>query len=400
MTSKGNIFVVSIVLLAALGLIAAEPSAQPVGEGGRIETEPVVAAPEVAQQFAVAGSASRLIPYQGLLTNLSNDPVANGAYSLVFSLYDVAEGGGPLWTETHPAVAVTGGRFSIMLGSVTSLGVAFDTSLYLGIAVNGGAGMIPRKEFVPAMYAHEAGDAATLGGKLPGELMPVGSILPFAGPTPPDGWLLCDGAALASADYTALYNVIGHGWGGTDTNFRLPDLRGAFLRGVLGEGEDNRKCFFSSGGGVVPGSSCITTACPAGQDCRPYRAPDAADRVNGTGGNTGNAVGSYQGDTTKLRFLGTDTESNHNHGGTATTSGSKHQHDYPVSTAASGDCNWAECVSGGTIHWKQTLSNDPRSTHTHDFITSSDGSHNHSLTGGGRETRPFNKYVHLIIKYR
>jgi hypothetical protein len=65
---------------------------------------------------------------------------------------------------------------------------------------------------------------------------PVGSITAFAGPSDrvPAGWLICDGRLLESTDeeYQALYQVIGTYWGSSGTRFRLPDLRGEFLRGV------------------------------------------------------------------------------------------------------------------------------------------------------------------------
>lgn len=68
--------------------------------------------------------------------------------------------------------------------------------------------------------------------------VPVGTILPFAGEsnTVPEGWLLCDGTELNAVTYTQyqdLYNVIGNNLGGTaNYNFKVPDLRGQFLRGA------------------------------------------------------------------------------------------------------------------------------------------------------------------------
>jgi len=66
--------------------------------------------------------------------------------------------------------------------------------------------------------------------------VPVGTILPFAGPTPPTGYLLCDGAEVLRSDYPTLYSVIGNVYvngplQGTGT-FKLPDLRGRFALGI------------------------------------------------------------------------------------------------------------------------------------------------------------------------
>lgn len=64
-------------------------------------------------------------------------------------------------------------------------------------------------------------------------LMPVGIVAPFAGPTAPDGWLLCYGQAVSRTTYAALYNVLGgqHGSGDGSTTFNLPDLRGRVAAG-------------------------------------------------------------------------------------------------------------------------------------------------------------------------
>lgn len=68
----------------------------------------------------------------------------------------------------------------------------------------------------------------------------TGTIQPHAGPTAPEGHLLCDGSIVNIADYPKLYAVIGTSWGhGNEVSpgvsdgltFHLPDLRGRFLRG-------------------------------------------------------------------------------------------------------------------------------------------------------------------------
>ena len=54
----------------------------------------------------------------------------------------------------------------------------------------------------------------------------IGVVLPFAGVSPPTGWLLCYGQTLDTADYPALFAVIAYTYGGTGTSFNLPDMRG------------------------------------------------------------------------------------------------------------------------------------------------------------------------------
>lgn len=60
----------------------------------------------------------------------------------------------------------------------------------------------------------------------------AGIISLFAGSTPPDGWLLCDGSSLATADYPDLFTAIGYTYGGSGSSFNLPDLRDRFPVGA------------------------------------------------------------------------------------------------------------------------------------------------------------------------
>ncbi|MBV8046455.1 MAG: tail fiber protein [Paludibacterium sp.] len=125
-------------------------------------------------------------------------------------------------------------------------------------------------------------------------MLPVGAILPYAAPVNatdgspqqgyPDaasraydlhlsrqGWLVCDGRALAVARYPELFRVIGHIYGQAGAGFfLLPDYRGRGLRGVNygAEGPDQR-----------------------------LRDPDATQRLpSGDGGWQGNQVGTVQDD--------------------------------------------------------------------------------------------------------
>lgn len=72
--------------------------------------------------------------------------------------------------------------------------------------------------------------------------MPLGMISAFGLETLPAdaNWLECNGAELLIADYQALYGAIGNAFGlGNPGYFKLPDLRGEFLRGWdHGRGKD------------------------------------------------------------------------------------------------------------------------------------------------------------------
>ena len=67
--------------------------------------------------------------------------------------------------------------------------------------------------------------------------MPVGAIIPFAGSTVPEGWLLCDGSTVSRADYSDLFDVIGttYGIGDGSTTFALPSLADRAALGVSGD---------------------------------------------------------------------------------------------------------------------------------------------------------------------
>ena len=67
-----------------------------------------------------------------------------------------------------------------------------------------------------------------VSGKL--NFMPAGTIMPYAGITPPAGWLLCNGASTSTLLYPILAGVVGtnYGIGGAGT-FVLPDLRNTLI---------------------------------------------------------------------------------------------------------------------------------------------------------------------------
>ncbi|MFT4018921.1 MAG: phage tail protein [Agriterribacter sp.] len=71
---------------------------------------------------------------------------------------------------------------------------------------------------------------------------PVGTVLAFAGNIDkiPAGWKLCNGDTLPIHGNEEIFNIVGYNWGkGNNSDFKLPDFRGVFLRGVsLNSGND------------------------------------------------------------------------------------------------------------------------------------------------------------------
>lgn len=121
----------------------------------------------VALALGLAAAASHAalpasIGYQGQLTQVGGGGPLPGPARLEFRLYDAASGGVPLWTETHPAVVLASGVFSVQLGSATPLGLPFDRPYYLGVSVNGAAELAPRTPLSSAPYAMHAQSAQTI----------------------------------------------------------------------------------------------------------------------------------------------------------------------------------------------------------------------------------------------
>jgi|TARA_R110000787_G_scaffold277477_1_gene386844 microcystin-dependent protein len=74
------------------------------------------------------------------------------------------------------------------------------------------------------------------GGGSGGGSVPVATILPFAGVSAPDGFMLCDGAELLASENADLFSAIGttYGVGQAPGSFKLPDFRG---RAPIGAGQ-------------------------------------------------------------------------------------------------------------------------------------------------------------------
>ncbi len=164
---------------------------------------------------------------------------------------------------------------------------------------------------------------------------PSGSIIMYGGATAPSGYLLCDGTSYLQSSYPTLFAAISTAFGSADgTHFNVPDFRGLFPRGVLGTG---------------PGTND----------------PDSSTRsAYITGGNSGNAVGSYQ--------------SNQNLSHTHSDAG--HTHGVPYG------------VTGGST----TSNTTPNLSRASAF--SSDTGYANIQASGGNQSNPNNLYVNFIIK--
>lgn len=210
--------------------------------------------------------------YQAVVRNVDGILLANSNVTLRVSLYPGQMAASPTWVETHSVQTDMYGSFGITVGhgtrATSSVAANFAdvnfASVYYWMKIEIMEGSSYREvsyaQLPSAPYCEVAHNAAAV---------PAGCIMPFAGPVSniPAGWMLCDGSEVSRSTYANLYNTIGVAWGtgNGSTTFNLPDLRGMFLRGL------------------------------AGTDT--VGDPDANTRLaNAHGGNSGNNVGSYQGD--------------------------------------------------------------------------------------------------------
>jgi len=198
------------------------------------------------------------INYQGYITDDVGDPI-NDTLSMTFRIYSISAGGSELWNENHPAVEVDAGLFNEVLGISNPIPdslFALGQSRWLELQVEAQT-MSPRTEITSVAYAYRSvktdtadyalnappdGDWVISGNDMysavPGSVgigtitpdaklhvdgrvkdqtgfvMPVGAVLPYAGSSPPEGWLLCDGSSLGTASYPDLFSVIGYTYGG------------------------------------------------------------------------------------------------------------------------------------------------------------------------------------------
>jgi len=98
-------------------------------------------------------ATAQTIAVQGVLRDPKGRTVDDGYYKVIFSIYQDQSEGTALWTETHPSLRTNNGLFVAKLGTYGALDVAFDTTYYLGIAIEGRAEISPRMELSLAPYA-------------------------------------------------------------------------------------------------------------------------------------------------------------------------------------------------------------------------------------------------------
>jgi len=125
----------------------------------------IAALPSGAHAPGQAAPPARLT-YQGHLLDASGDPIADGTYTMAFSLWDAATDGTQVWGPEEQEVTTEDGFFAVLLGTTLPLDPASLTApLYLEIAVEGET-LSPRQELASVAFALLAAhaDAAPWSG--------------------------------------------------------------------------------------------------------------------------------------------------------------------------------------------------------------------------------------------
>ena len=106
---------------------------------------------------SVYAQIPRTISYQGILTDNTGTPKADGNYEIKFSLYDVNTGGEAFWYESK-TLTLKNGLFSTELGDVNPLTatIKFDRPYWLGVQIGNEAELPKRIPFSSNAYSFTA----------------------------------------------------------------------------------------------------------------------------------------------------------------------------------------------------------------------------------------------------
>ncbi|MGJ8666706.1 MAG: tail fiber protein [Patiriisocius sp.] len=154
------------------------------------------------------------IPVQGIARDNNGTARINEQIILNLELYYV-EGGNEtlLYTPAQQETLTTDnfGVFSTIVNTAGRRPVFASKTIFLRIKEGGNTISDEQLNSVPYAIAADNG-------------VPTGAVMPFVGATAPEGWLICDGAAIPNGQqYDALKTLYGN---------NTPDMTGMFLRGA------------------------------------------------------------------------------------------------------------------------------------------------------------------------
>lgn len=111
--------------------------------------------------FALAATPSEL-SYQGYLTDSSGNPVADGSYSIVFTIYYAASGGNSKWTETQSVTAVDGDPEISPRYKIASTAFSFQAE-NAAVAQSVATGVVGTSEIDPSQVQRRVSGSAAAG---------------------------------------------------------------------------------------------------------------------------------------------------------------------------------------------------------------------------------------------
>ena len=95
-------------------------------------------------------SVPRRISYQGLITKADGSPTEDGSYEVLFRVYNSADGGDPIWTESQE-VNVINGIISTVLGKTNPF-TTIPQEAFLELSVEGST-LSPRQRLTSVFYS-------------------------------------------------------------------------------------------------------------------------------------------------------------------------------------------------------------------------------------------------------
>ncbi|MCI0330452.1 MAG: hypothetical protein L0196_05805 [candidate division Zixibacteria bacterium] len=141
-----------------------------------------VLAPGVAE-----GIVPERINIQGILRDVGGNPVADGSYSVIFTIYNADIGGSVFWAETT-SIGTTDGLFNYRMGAANPIpDTAIRLNTWLGITVGADPEMTPRTRLTSVSHAFKVSTVqGAQGGVISGDVaIDTGNIL-LAGSGPDD----------------------------------------------------------------------------------------------------------------------------------------------------------------------------------------------------------------------
>ncbi len=125
-----------------------------------------------------ANAVPLVLSHQGRLLDAGDQPIS-GTFTIIYSIHDAPVGGTQLWLEDHVGVVVTGGLFSVELGSTVPLtadilagsgGGGGGATRYLQVQIAGQPPISPRTPLVSSPYSvatsRVSGDIQTAPGRV------------------------------------------------------------------------------------------------------------------------------------------------------------------------------------------------------------------------------------------